>query len=121
MEKKVTWILLVFLSLGASVLFAAETAKKENAFKEIASIEGRGILNFATTPAEFGYTFNTERKAHPKAWPVTYIPSLMTNILTRAGSSVYDVAILPWYARKAKDDIPLTRRFDLPDYVWQKE
>ena len=121
MEKKVTWILLVFLSLGASSLFATEPVKEQNAFKEIASIEGRGVLNFATTPAEFGYTFNAERKAHPKAWPATYIPRLMTNILTRVGSSVYDIAVLPWYARTAKDDMPLTRRFDLPDYVWQKE
>lgn len=116
-----TLILLGFLFLGISASFAAEAAKGESALKEIASIEKRGLVNFATTPAEFVYTLKTEKKDHPKAWPLTYVPRVFTNMATRVGSSAYDIAVLPWFAREAKDETPLTRRFDLPDYAWEKE
>ena len=121
MEKKITWILLGVFLFGASGLFAPEAAGNESALKEIASIEKRGFVNFLTSPSELVYTFATEKKDHPKAWPLTYVPRFFTNIATRVGSSVFDIAVLPWYVRQSKDDTPLTRRFDLPDYAWQKE
>jgi hypothetical protein len=46
---------------------------------------------------------------------------VLMNIVTRFVSGVNDVFILPWYAWAAHDTTPLTRRFDLPNYVWQKE
>jgi hypothetical protein len=120
MEKKIALVLIGLLCLGAGPLFAAETVKKENAFKQAASIEGRGFVNFLTSPGELVYTFKTEKKDHPKAWPLTYIPRFFTNTAIRVGSSVNDILVLPWYAA-ASDDTPLTRRFELPDYVWEKE
>ncbi len=120
MEKKVAVILIGLLCFGAGSLFAEEAVKKENAFKQAASIEKRGFLNFLTAPAEFAYTFKSEKKKYPKAWPLTYVPRVFTNMAIRAGSSVNDIAVLPWYAAES-DDTPLTRRFELPDYVWQKE
>ena len=113
-------ILIVFLFLGAGPLLAAETVKKESALKQVTSVEKRGIVNFATTPAEFAYTFKTEKKEHPKAWPLTYVPRVFANMAIRVGSSVNDFIVLPWYVAWS-DATPLTRHFELPDYVWQKE
>jgi hypothetical protein len=121
MEKKMTaWILLGLFFLGAGTLFAAETVKKESAFEQIVSIEKRGIANFLTSPGEVVYAFEAERKDHPKAWPATYIPRVFTNTVIRWSSSVNDILVLPWYAA-VSETTPLTRHFDLPDYVWEKE
>ena len=95
--------------------------KKENVFKKIASLEGRGAMNFLTSPGEFASAFNSEKKDHPKAWPVTYAPRFFTNAAIRVGSSVNDILVLPWFAAAGGDTTPLTRRFELPDYVWEKE
>ena len=121
MEKKVIVIVLGLLWMGTASLCAEEPVKKESALKEITAIEGRGFLNFLTTPAEFVYTFKAEKQDHPKAWPATYIPKVFANMVTRVGSSARDILVLPWYARAAQDDSPLTRHFDMPDYVWQEE
>ncbi len=120
MEKKVALILAGFLFLGAGPLFASETVKKESGFKQIASIEGRGVMNFLTSPGEFACALKSEKKDHPKAWPITYVPRFFTNMMIRWGSSVNDILVLPWYAARS-DATPLTRRFELPDYVWEKE
>ena len=120
-QTKIALVLLGFVFLGMSSLYAAETVKKECPLKTIASVEGRGVLNFLTTPSEFVYTFITEKKEYPRAWPLTYIPRVFTHIVTRVGSSVFDILVLPWYAVPAKDNAPLTRHFDMPDYAWQKE
>jgi len=117
---KIGAILVGLLFLGAGSLFATETVKKENAFKQIASIEGRGAMNFLTSPGEFASAFRMEKKDHPKAWPLTYVPRAFTNIAIRVGSSVNDFIVLPWYVTWS-DPTPLTRHFELPDYVWQKE
>jgi hypothetical protein len=120
-KTKIAWVLLGLLCLGAPSLFAVEPVKKESALKEIASIEKRGAVNLLTAPSELVSTFKTEKKDHPKAWPLTYGPRFFQNFVTRIGSGVNDLLVLPWYARQAKDDAPLTRRFDMPDYAWQKE
>ena len=119
-KKKMAWILVGFLFLGAHSLFAEEAVNKESALKQIASVEKRGFVNFATSPAEFAYAFKAEKKDHPKAWPLTYVPRVFSNIAIRVGSSVNDLIVLPWYVAKS-DATPLTRQFDLPDYVWEKE
>lgn len=118
---KIGAILVGFLCLQAAVLCADESVKRENALKEIAAIEGRGLVNFLTTPSEVFYTLKTEKKEHPKAWPLSYIPRFFTKAATRVGSSAYDMLVLPWFVRQSEDNTPLTRRFDLPDYAWQKE
>ena len=121
MKKIIAWIFLGFLFLGTSSLFAEETVEKQNALEQIGSIEKRGFVNFATALGEFAYAVQGEKKDHPKVWPATYIPRVFMNLAIRAFSGVNDFIVLPWYAAAAKDDTPLTRRFELPDYVWQKE
>ncbi len=120
-RARIAFITLGFLLLGTTVLFAEAPVKKENVFKQVCSIEKRGFVNFVTTPGEFVSTFKIEKKDHPKAWPATYIPRVFTKMVTRFSSGAYDIAILPWYAPAMNDDRPLTRRFDMPDYVWQKD
>ena len=121
MEKKITWILLGLFFLGAGPLFAGETVKKESAFKQIVSIEKRGIANFLTSPGEVVYSFEAEKKDHPKAWLATYIPRVFTNTAIRWSSSANDIFVLPWWYASMRKTTPLTRHFDLPDYVWEKE
>lgn len=120
MEKKITWVLVGLLFLGANNLFAAESVKKENVFKQIGSIEKRGFVNLVTLPGEWVYAAKAEVKAHPKAWPLTYIPRVFMKLATRLASSVNDFFVLPLYVAWS-EPTPLTRHFDLPDYVWQKE
>lgn len=123
MEKKIkiTWLLIGILCLGAAPLLAAETAGKESAFKQTASIEKRGLVNFFSMPLEFRNVAKTETKAHPKAWPLTFVPSLFMNLAARFASSVNDFIVLPFSSALTHDTTPLTRRFDMPDYAWQKE
>lgn len=120
MEKKIALALAGLLFLGAGTLFAAESVKKESVFKQIASIEGRGFVNLVTSPAELVYACKAEIKEHPKAWPLTYVPRFFMKLAIRFTSSVNDFIVLPWYVAWS-EPTPLTRRFDLPDYVWQKE
>ena len=117
----VAFILIGLLCFGASPLFAAaEVAKKRSTFQKILSVETRGVVNFLSSPGELFYAFKQEKTDHPKAWPATYIPRFFTKVATRVGSSVNDILVLPWRVTVG-DSTPLTRRFDLPDYVWQKE
>lgn len=120
MEKKVALILMGLLFLGASSLFASETAKKECVFKKIASVEARGIVNIVTSPLEVVATGRREIKMHPRLWPVTYVPRFIGNLVVRIVSSANDVFVLPWYVAWG-DDTPVTRGFDLPDYAWQRD
>ncbi|HOW88529.1 MAG TPA: hypothetical protein PKV84_07755, partial [Candidatus Omnitrophota bacterium] len=62
--------LIIFVT-GDPLSYAAETVSKTNAFKEILRVEGRGVTNIVTSPGEFIRTFGTERKLHPKAWPLS--------------------------------------------------
>ena len=120
-KTRIAAVFLGLLLLGASSLFAEESLKKGTALKEIGYIEGRGFVNLTTCLSEFVFAFKSEKKQHPKAWPLTYGPRVFANVVTRFGSTVHDNFILPWYVMQAKDDTPLTRRFGLPDYAWQKE
>jgi hypothetical protein len=131
MEKKIVptsiaLVLIGILFLGAQPLFAEETVKvedpvkKESVFKQIASIQGSGAMNFLSSPGEFSVAFETEKKAHPKVWLLTYPPRFFSNMAIRVGSSVNDILVLPWIAAWG-DTTPITRHFDMPDYVWEKE
>jgi hypothetical protein len=121
MEKKIVLILIGMLLLGTSPLLAGETAKKEGFWKQAGAIEGRGLVNFLSMPLEFRKAAVIETQDHPKAWPLTYVPRLFTNLATRLTSSVNDFLVLPLSSMATQDTTPLTRRFDMPDYAWQKE
>lgn len=123
MRKRGFFLLAVLMLCLCSVpaLQAAEPAAKEKPMQQILDIEKRGFKNIFTSPGEFKRSLQPEKEMHPKAWPVSYLPRAITNFLTRLGSGVFDVAVLPWYVVPSGDSTPMTRRFDLPDYVWQKE
>ncbi len=119
-KTRMAWILAGLLFLGACPLIAAETVKKESVLQQKLSLEKRGLVNLVTSPGEVVNAFKTEKKDHPKTWTLTYIPRLFMNFFVRVGSSANDFIVSPWYSSPS-DAIPLTRRFDLPDYVWEKE
>ena len=121
MKKSTLFLFLGIFMFGTHTLFAAETPKKQCAGTQILKLEGRGLINFVTSPGEFVSTFTREKKNHPKAWPATYIPRVFGNIVTRVTSGVNDMFILPFYVWASHDTTPMTRRFELPDYVWQNE
>ena len=81
----------------------------------------RGLLNVASLPLEIPYTGVREIKKHSKAWPVTYIPRLFSNMAYRFASGANDFFIYPWVAHWEEDMRPLTERVGLSDYVWQQE
>ncbi|OQA58357.1 MAG: hypothetical protein BWY42_00066 [Candidatus Omnitrophica bacterium ADurb.Bin277] len=80
----------------------------------------RGAVNLMTFPGEIVRTGFAEKENHPKAWPLTYIPRVFFNITTRAASSVNDLFVIPAHAWATQDTRPITRFFDIPDYVWEK-
>lgn len=120
-KTRIAWVFLIFLSLGIPSILAEEPVIKENYGKQWLSLEKRGFVNMVTSFGEFGNAYTLEKKEHSKIWPVTYFPRLLMNFTTRLSSGVNDAFVLPWYAWASHDTTPLTRRFDFPDYVWQKE
>jgi len=83
-------------------------------------VMARGWKNFFTFPGEIVRTGQNEKQHHPKAWPLTYAPRLVSNVIIRATSSLNDMFVLPTYVWATKDPRPITHFFDLPDYVWEK-
>ena len=122
-RKTIVAVLLLgsFLLSGTMPLFAAGKKEEKSTGKKMLIVEGRGWTNLATFPGEFGRAYQTEKKDHPKAWGITYLPRVYANSLTRIGSGLNDILVGPWYVLATKDTTPLTRRLDLPDYVWNKE
>ena len=120
--KKTIWLLMLSLVFSGSFpLWAADTAEKTSALARVGNIEKRGWTNLATSSGEFVNVFKTEKKDHPKAWPATYLPHAFFNFATRTTSGICDIVALPWYAWMINDSTPITRHFDMPDYVWGKE
>jgi len=107
--------------LKAGVLFAAGTVKEQPPLRRILSVQKRGVINLLTAPGEWGHVFGPEKKNHPKAWPVTYVPRALTYMFYRMGSGANDVFVLPFFVNATKDATPITRRFDMPDYYWEKD
>ena len=121
MKKVITLIILGFFAFGSASLFAEEAVKKISGIQQILNVQERGIVSGLNSPREFFRTFKTEKKLHPKAWPVTYPSRAVMNFVIRAVSGVNDIAILPLYVNVSGDPRPMTRYLDLPDYPWQKE
>ena len=121
MKKIMALAILGFFILGTAVLFAAEPEKKECPCKTILKVQGRGLVSFLSTPWEIVRTYQSEIKLHPKAWPVSYPPRLLYNVAIRGTSGINDILFKPLYWFVVSDPTPMTRRFDLPDYPWQKE
>jgi hypothetical protein len=121
MKKIALFLLAGILFSGGPALFAAETGQKTSGFKQILEIEKRGWINFFTFGGETVNVYKMDKKDHPKAWLAMYVPHLFANLTMRLASGIHDIGMLPWYAGIINDSTPLTRHFDMPDYVWEKE
>ncbi|MBI3306610.1 MAG: hypothetical protein HYZ84_02220 [Candidatus Omnitrophica bacterium] len=80
---------------------------------------GRGLGNIMTLPFEIVSTLKSENEMHPKVWPITFIPRVVTNIIVRAVSAVNDIVFYPWIVPFTDDISPMTESFGLPDYPTQ--
>ena len=125
--KKLAGFLAVFFiftapASAADLEITREGRSELNPFQRSGYVFVRGITNVVTSPLEFVRTFKVERQWHPKAWPVSYLPRSVYNLLIRVSSGAYDMTIHPAFVVPFSDDIrPFTRVYDLPDYPWQTE
>lgn len=119
--RKLTFAML-FLFMMASPLYASLDGRTDKGpMARVGMVMGRGLLNLAGLPAEFFYTPVEEIKNHPKAWPFTFIPRTVTNIIFRAASAGNDIALFPWVVPFTDDISPWTEPMGLPEYPWSQK
>lgn len=116
----VIFLLGVFFLASVTGFAAEAVAPQETGRQLVGSVIKRGVVNFFTSPGEVVRTAKTEKEAYPQIWPVTYVPRLFTNMAVRVGSSINDMAVMPWFVWATKDPRPITSFFDLPEYSWQQ-
>lgn len=81
----------------------------------------RGVVNLLALPMEIPLTLAREGDMHPKIWPITYVPRLLTNVITRTFSAANDLFFFPWATPFTDDLSPWTEPMGLPMYPWQYE
>ncbi len=86
-----------------------------------AIVLGRGLLNIPGTVAEVFATPMREPAMHPKAWPITGLIRIPTNVIIRAVSAVNDLLVYPWMVPFTDDLSPFTEPMGLPEYGWNRE
>jgi len=112
--------LAIIMSFMANPLFAYDTHRTDKgAFRRILSAEKRGVLNLISIPLELVRTPVVEARIHKRAWPLTLLPRLFTNIMIRTASSVQDIVFSPVFLSFSNDMTPLTSPLGLPDYAWE--
>ncbi|HTL46782.1 MAG TPA: hypothetical protein VL688_01830 [Verrucomicrobiae bacterium] len=117
--KKIAWILVLsfIFSVPAQAYDSGRTDR--GVFSRILAVEGRGALNIVGMPMELVRTPILESKNHHRMWPVTFWPRLITNIITRAASGIYDIVAAPFVLPFTDDITPFTDPMGLSDYPWQ--
>ena len=79
----------------------------------------RGIVNIISLPFEIPRTIVEERKKRPNGWLLMILPRTLENVMARGVSAVHDSLIYPFYVSGDEEEVPWSRRFDIPDYPWQ--
>ncbi len=120
MKKTAALIIVSFLILSPVYASGEDGYSTRGPLVRAAGVEGRGILNLAGLLFEIPRTWAEETKLHSRLWPVTYVPRLLTNILIRGTSAIYDVFLKPWPALFTEDLSPLTEPMGLPEYPWKR-
>ncbi len=82
---------------------------------------GRGLLNVIGTPVEVFATPMREHTIHPKAWPITGIIRIPTNVIARASSALNDLVLYPWIVPFTDDISPLTEPMGISEYAWSRD
>ncbi len=120
MKKLILIALLLFMT--ASSLYAYTDGRTDKGpMTRIGIVMGRWLVNVLGLPTEFFFAPAHEIKNHPKAWPLTFIPKTVTNIIFRATSAFNDVFIFPWVVPFTDDLSPWTEPMGLPEYPWNQE
>ncbi len=116
MKKSLFFILFLLLS---SSFFFVQASENPGPVQRVGIVFSRGVGNIVGLPFELVTTAMREGEMHPKIWPATYAPRLLTNLIYRATSIADDIFLYPVGAPFMKDISPLTRQLGLPDYPWQ--
>ncbi len=82
---------------------------------------GRGILNLPGTVLEVIATPVREHTIHAKAWPLTGLIRIPTNVFARAASAVNDIVVYPFMVPFTNDISPLTEPMGIPEYAWSRD
>ena len=117
--KKLVFFVLIFL-LPCAAYAGVDGRTERGVWAREGIVLGRGLLNIPGTVAEVFATPLREHRIHSKAWPVTGLIRIPTNVLTRAASAVNDIVVYPWVVPFTDDLSPITATMDLPDYAWSR-
>lgn len=116
--KKIILTVLFLLAAGSSLYASTDGRTDKGTLGRVGVVMGRGLINLVGLPTEFFFTPAEEIKNHPKAWPLTFIPKTVTNIIFRAASAGSDIVFFPWIVPFTDDISPMTEPMGLPDYPW---
>ncbi|HLD50085.1 MAG TPA: hypothetical protein VJC08_02690 [bacterium] len=120
---KKTVLIFSFLLLVARPAWALSTDGRTDRkpMARVGYVMMRGVGGAVGLPFEISGTFAREYRAHPRLWPITWVPRLINNLVIRTASSATDMAVFPFAAPFTNDLSPSTEVFDLPEYPWQRE
>ena len=114
-------LLVSFFFLITSPLYASVDGRTTHGpLTRMAIVEGRGLVNLLALPlVDIPRTTVNEVRMHHWLWPATVVPRILTHLMIRVVSSIYDIAFYPWIAPFTDDISPLTEPMGLPEYPWQ--
>ncbi len=116
---KKAFFLILFLMISSHVYaFTDDGRTTHGPFTRLLIVEGRGIASLAASPLELIGTGVREAEAHPRVWPITYVPRFLTNFVARLISGVNDIVFYPFQVPFTDDLSPMTEPMGLPDYPW---
>lgn len=115
-------ILFAVLFLLPCMAYAGTDGRTEKgAWAREGIVLGRGLLNIPGTAVEVIATPMREPSIHPKAWPITGLIRIPTNVIYRAVSAVNDLVVYPFVVPFTNDISPLTEPMGLPEYAWSRD
>ncbi len=121
MKKRFLWLVIFWMAASLPAWAAYENFHPADEKQNALEVSGRGFANLVGMPAEIVTTMMRETTIHPHAWPVSYAPRLITNVLIRSFSGLNDAVIFPWVAPFADDTSSWATGMGLPEYPWQAE
>ena len=109
------------LLLWPAIAFAGTDGHTEGGvWSREGKVLARGFLGVPGIVTEIFVTPIREHKIHPKAWPITGLIRIPTNVFVRAASVGQDIVIYPWVVPFTDDISPITAAYGLPENAWDK-
>ena len=122
MKKVALFAFILFLATTLTTPVYATVERSEHGpLARVGIVIGRGLANLAGSPLELPRSIVKEVKMHPRLWPITFIPRVLSNIFIRGTSAANDIAFFPWVAPFTDDIASWAEQMGLPEYPWQWE